>query len=265
VRVDGSLSSQFLSGLLFALPLCTGSSEIRVRHLRSTPYVALTLSLLTRFGICWNADERFESFSIQGGATYRPTSYRVEGDWSGAAFLLVAGAITGKVRVRNLQVDSLQADVGILEAIQTAGARVATDADSVTVEHNDLRGFSFDATDCPDLFPPLVALACHCRGTSLLYGADRLRSKESNRAEALLDVFSRVGARITLAGDRIEVEGTRLRGGVVDAHKDHRIAMAGALAGLTAEEGVAISGWKAVSKSFPAFFQVMQSIGASVE
>jgi 3-phosphoshikimate 1-carboxyvinyltransferase len=263
--VDGSLSSQFLSGLLFALPLCKGPSEIRVYQLKSTPYVALTLSLLTRFGIRWDADERLEHFSIQGGETYHPTRYSVEGDWSGAAFLLVAGAIAGKVRVTNLQADSIQADAKILEALQTVGARIVTDADSVTVERNDLRSLSFDATDCPDLFPPLVALACHCRGTSLIYGADRLRNKESDRADALLDVFSRVGARITLAEDRIEVEGARLRGGAVDAHNDHRIAMAGALAGLTAEKPVSISGWKAVSKSYPDFFQDLQSVGASVE
>ncbi len=135
---------------------------------------------------------------------------------------------------------------------------------SISIKRSAMKGFDFDATDCPDLFPPLVALACHCRGRTRISGAGRLKHKESNRAVSLLKEFSGLGARIVMDRDRLQVEGGRLKGGVLDSHNDHRIAMAGAVAGLGSEEGVSIRGSECVSKSYPGFFDDLKSLGGDI-
>lgn len=265
VKIDGSLSSQFLTGLLMALPLCEEDSEIGVENLKSKPYVAMTLALLNLFGISISYEENFEHFSIQGKQYYQNTTYTVEGDWSGASFLLVAGAICGQVEVLNLQKDSLQADKRILEALILAEAEISIKNNTVSVKKSDLKAFEFDATECPDLFPPLTALACYCSGKSLISGVERLRYKESDRAQALLSEFSKLGAKIRIIENRMEIEGPQLKGGNINSHNDHRIAMAGAVAGLNTENGVHIKGWECVSKSYPHFFEDLISIGGKME
>lgn len=264
ITVDASVSSQFLTGLLIALPLCEGDSEIIVKALKSKPYIAMTLALFPSFGITVTASENLDYFRIRGGQSYQRTCCAVEGDWSGAAFLLAAAAISGKITVRNLLIRSEQADKKILDVLESIGARVILTDDTVFVEKNGLRPFRFDASDSPDLFPPLVALACSCEGKSILTGTERLRFKESNRALTLLSVFSKLGAKISLQGNRLEIQRSRLQGGAVDSHRDHRIAMACAVAGLTAEKGVQIHGWECVAKSYPDFFHDLKSIGGRV-
>lgn len=264
IAVDGSQSSQLLTGLLTALPVCAEDSEVRVANLKSKPYAAMTISLLSRFGVTVESDPGLRVFRVAGGQRYRGTAYRVEGDWSAAAFLLVAGAVAGTVTVRNLDLRSEQADRKVVEALESAGARVSVSDGSITAEHGALRGFDFDATDCPDLFPPLVALAGLCRGRTRISGAARLRHKESDRAAALLEEFAALGVRISLDRDRLEIEGGALRGGALDARNDHRIAMAGALAGLGSEEGVSVRGPDCVSKSYPGFFDDLVSLGGEV-
>lgn len=261
ITIDASLSSQFLTGLLLSLPLCPDDSEITVVGLKSKLYVAMTLFLLEQFGISIHSDEDMKRFSIKGNQLFKNTTYRIEGDWSSAAFLLVAAAINGEVRIRNLRMDSLQADRGILEVLESAGARVERKKDSVSVEQNRLKAFEFDATEAPDLFPPLVALACSCNGRSLIAGAERLRHKESDRAQALLTEFSKIGAKIKINEGLIEIVGTQLKGGIFKSHNDHRIAMAGAVAGLNSEKGVFLDGWECVSKSYPSFFEDIKTIG----
>jgi 3-phosphoshikimate 1-carboxyvinyltransferase len=260
VLLDGSVSSQFLTGLLFALPVCDGPSEIEVLNLKSAPYVAMTLAVLKQFGVTVAPEKSFERFIIKGNQRYKASSYQVEGDWSGAAFLLIAGAIRGKVTIQNLQTDSLQADKRILEVLDSVKAKVSITEGAVSVEKNELRAFDFDATDCPDLIPPLVALACHCTGRSMLYGMDRLKYKESDRASVLLSEFAKIGASIVISGNQMEIEGKSLKGGHVDTHNDHRIAMAGAIAGLNSKDGVIISGWKCVAKSYPDFFRDLEAL-----
>jgi len=263
--LDGSLSSQFLTGLLLALPVCAGDSELLVTGLNSKPYVAMTLDVLSRFGISITAAENFEKYSIKGNQRYTAASYEVEGDWSGAAFLLVAGALCGKAKVGNLNADSHQADKKILEALEKANARIIVKDRTVSVEKNDLKAFTFDATESPDLFPPLTALASGCDGKSVIYGVERLKHKESDRAQALLSEFSKIGAKVCIQGNRMEIEGILLKGGFIDSHDDHRIVMAGAVAGLISREGVRIDGWQCVSKSYPDFFKDLRSIGGNTE
>lgn len=264
IKIDGSLSSQFITGLLFALPLCQNDSDLVINNLKSKPYVAMTLDLLEEFGISICSEKDYTRFFINGGQAYKKNSYEVEGDWSGAAFLLTAGAIGGKIEVDKLSHNSLQADKKIIEVLESAGASVSIRKNMVFIESNRLDSFDFDASECPDLFPPLTALACCCSGRSRIAGIERLRHKESDRASVLLSEFRKIGAKIHINGNRMEIEGKRLQGGIIDSHNDHRIAMAGAVAAISSELGVRIRNWQAVSKSYPRFFDDLKSIGGKV-
>lgn len=255
VRFSGSLSSQFLTGLLMALPLGQKDSELSVGALQSKPYIAMTLSLLSDFGIDVDHNQAFSQFHIKGSQRYLSRDYSVERDWSGAAFFLVAGAIGGRVGILDLSLNTQQADKKILEALELVGARIHTQNNLVTVEKNRLRAFHFDASHCPDLFPPLVVLACSCEGRSVIHGVERLFFKESNRADSLMKDFRKIGARIEIENGAMIIEGRSLEGGVIDSHDDHRIAMAAAVAGLVSSKGVIIERWKCVSKSYPGFFE----------
>ncbi len=263
-EVDGSLTSQVLSGLLLALPVLREDSEIRTHGLRSIGYVEATLRVMEDFGARAEADFRNGVFFVPGGQSYRPREYMVEGDWSGAAFLLAAGALAGPVTVTGLDPASPQPDRAVLEALRLAGAEVGSSGGSVTSGPGDLTAFSFDASGCPDLFPPLVVLASACPGESRISGAGRLRHKESDRAAALLDLLSRLGGEARIEGDHMVIRGTPLRGGVVDSRGDHRIAMAAAIAALTAAGPVRIEGASCVAKSYPAFFRDLAFLGAPV-
>ena len=192
ITVDGSRTSQFLTGLLMAAPLCQEDTSIEVMDLKSKPYVEMTIDLLKRFGITIDHDENLRSFRIKGNQHYEAQTYTIEGDWSGAAFLLVAGAIAGSIQMKGLRTDSFQADKAILEGLTRAGALVKIVDDYILVEKGDLKAFEFDATDCPDLVPPLTALAAHCRGKSVIHGIERLQHKESNRSATLVSEFSRL-------------------------------------------------------------------------
>ena len=260
VSLDGSMSSQVASGFLMALPLCPQDSALSVSQLKSKPYLRMTLSLLKEFGIIIQLDEKLRRFEIPGKQAYHPRTYRVEGDWSGGAFLLVAGAIAGRVKIKGLSEKSLQADRAILEALKRAGAEVDPERDAVTVERCGLRSFEFDATDCPDLFPPLVALACHCQGRSVIQGTERLKHKESDRALALVSEFRKMGARIRVYDGKMEVTGKSLKGGEISSHHDHRIAMACAVAGLQSDKGVSIRDWMCIAKSYPKFFDDLEAL-----
>ncbi len=263
--IDGSVTSQFLTGLLMALPLCEGESEVIVSHLKSKPYIEMTLNIMEAFGV-HITNEHFERFLIPGCQHYHADSYCVEGDWSGAAFPLVAGAIAGNATVTNLSTTSRQADKMILEALKRCGAQLDIRDNAVEVRQQKLTGFEFDATDCPDLFPPLVTLAAFCEGKTIIHGAQRLKVKESDRGQALLTEFRKLGASIELFPDRMEVLGTQqLEGGAIDSYNDHRIAMAGAVAGLRSKRGVTIQGWECVAKSYPEFFDDCIRLGVTIE
>nr|MDA3882112.1 3-phosphoshikimate 1-carboxyvinyltransferase [Bacteroidales bacterium] len=226
-QLDGSLSSQILTGLLIASPLAQHDTEFHVSNLKSKPYVDMTLQIMQDFGV-EAINENYELFRVAAQQSYIPQEYTVEGDWSGASFLLVAGALGGSVRVENVRTDSKQADIAILDALASAGAHIEKDERAVTVSHRKLQAFEFDATECPDLFPPLVALAAHCTGTSVIKGVSRLQFKESDRAVVLQTECAKLGIRIENKGDEMFVYGGTVSGGRMHANNDHRIAMAGA-------------------------------------
>ena len=252
--IDGSTSSQFLTGLLFALPVCGCDSRLIVRNLKSKPYIDLTVDVLSAFGIRIERADDYSSFVIPGRQQYQPVTFTVEGDWSGASCLLVAGAIGGGIEIEGLNSASTQADRAVVSALELAGAGVTAEANVIRVSSGALRAFEFDATDCPDLFPALAALAAVCPGTSRITGTHRLLHKESNRLQTLCDELTKLGVCIAARGDTLEIEGGKISGGTIGSHGDHRIAMAGAVLGLVSQSGVHIDGETAVSKSYPGFF-----------
>lgn len=264
VEVDARISSQFVTGLLIALPNCEADSELLAPGLRSKAYVELTVSILQKFGIRVDVDPGLARFIVPGGQRYHATRIEVGGDWSGAAFMFAAGATAGEVTVTDLNPESPQPDRQMLDALDRADADVRIGNNAVTVSGGKLWAFKFDATDCPDLFPPLVALALRCDGTTEIKGAGRLKQKESDRGAALVKEFSMLGAKIEVNGDVMLITGGAIGGGSVDSHGDHRIAMALAVAALNARGPVDISGDEAVEKSYPGFFDDLMSIGARI-
>jgi len=274
ITIDGSLSSQFLTGLLMAYAGAKASNvTITVRDLKSRPYIDLTLQVMKAFGLPLPVNRQYEAFyfaahdapsSIAEGS---PLSYAVEGDWSGAAFLLVAGAIAGSVEVKGIMNTSTQADKKVVDALLDAGAHVQVSDDKVSVHRNKLEAFSFDATDCPDLFPPLVALAAHCNGITRIRGLKRLKHKESDRGATLREEFDKLSIRIDLNDDEMLVYGNGgvfVKNHILNSHHDHRIAMACAVTCLRADFYAEIRHAEAVNKSYPGFFDHIKSLGADV-
>ena len=262
-EVEAGLSSQALTGLLLALPRAPGDSELSVPAIKSRAYAEMTLDFLRRAGIR-TSGEVPGVLRIEGRQSYRAASYAIEGDWSGAAFLLVAGALAGEITVLGLDSESLQADRAVCEALEKCGADVAAGPAGVSSRRRDLRAFAMDLSGAPDLFPPLVALACACEGTTRLEGAGRLRHKESDRASALRSEFGRLGADIRIEADSLVVRGGPLHGGTASSHGDHRVAMALAVAALRAGAEVAIEDAGCVGKSYPGFFEDLAAVGGRI-
>lgn len=270
ITVDGSLSSQYLTGLLFAYAASEAKNvSIKVTNLASRPYVDLTLQVLESFGLKVPENRNYEEFyfppvAINNGPS--SINYTVEGDWSGGAFLLVGAAISGNVVIKGLDLSSTQADRAVLQAMMQAGASMSIQDDQMEIRKSKLKAFHFNATDCPDLFPPLVALAAYCEGTTVIEGTNRLTHKESNRALTLQEEFGKMGVRIKLQDDLMIVEGGKqLKGGKVSSHNDHRIAMATAIAGLKADSEVLLTGAESVNKSYPQFWEHIKTLGGQVQ
>ncbi len=268
ITVDGSLSSQFLTGLLMAFAkACTVPVNIKVINLTSRPYIDLTLDILKLFGFQIE-NNNYESFNIFPVKKMNDhvVKYTVEGDWSNIAFLLVAGAIAGNVTVENADINSSQGDKKIINALEACGAKVSVQEKEIAVVKDSLTAFDFDATHCPDLFPPLVALASYCKGTTSIKGVNRLLYKESDRAKTLQTEFAKMNVDISLNGDVMSIHGSKqVQGAKVTSHNDHRIAMSCAVAALAAKGNTIIHEADAVKKSYPEFFNAIKSIKAAVQ
>jgi len=264
ITIDGSLSSQFLTGMLMAYGANAENVSIKVGDLKSKPYVDLTLQIMAHFGVKV-ANENFETFRFGARQAYKAKDYTVEGDWSGAAFLLVAAAVAGKAEVHHLNTQSAQSDKAILQALESAGAQILPGVFTIITAKDKLSPFTFDATDCPDLFPPLVALAANCNGVSTFSGVSRLAHKESDRGITLQEEFAKMGIKIELDGDEMRVHGgTGIKAATVHSRFDHRIAMACAVAALTADGPVVIEEAEAINKSYPEFYDHIAKLGAKV-
>ncbi len=259
IEVDGSVSSQFLTGLLMALPMAEEDTTIAVENAVSTPYLDMTIDLASKFGVNIQHND-YKEFYVEGGQKYEATDLAIEGDWSAAAMLLVAGAVAGEITLTNISLLSKQADVAICDALVRAGALVTSEPDRITVEHRDLVGFEFDATQCPDLFPALAALAAAAEGESVIYGTHRLEHKESNRAETIASEYGKLGIKVELEGDMMRITGGEIHAAEVESHHDHRIAMSMAVSALRSDGEVLIHNSECVAKSFPDFFAVLESL-----
>ncbi len=253
--MEGDISSQFITGLLYALPLCEGDSVVRLTSvLQSKPYVDMTLSALEKFGIAIEEKENngLLEYHVRGGQKYRPCNVSVEGDYSQAAFFYVASALGSEVMVRNLDPDTAQGDKAIVDIIDSCG--------------KEMRPFTADVGDIPDLVPILTVLGCFTKGTSRIVNAARLKIKESDRLADVAEQLNAIGGKITAGDDFLNIEPIeKFTGGVVDPKNDHRIVMSAAIAALSSEAPVIIKGAEAVNKSYPRFFEDYKSLGGKFE
>ena len=249
-EVEGDVSSQFITGLLFALPLLKGDSVIKLTsHLESKPYADITIDCLKKFGI--EVQECSEGYRICGGQKYKPCDMAVEGDYSQAAFFYTANALGGEITLHNLNKNSVQGDKKILEII-----------DDMCYNGNELNCFNADCSDIPDLVPVLTVLGCFGKDVSRIYNAKRLKIKESNRLEAISVTLNSLGGKVTVTDDGLVIEPVeKLHGGVVDSFGDHRIVMSAAIAAEKADGDIIIKGAEAVEKSYPDFFRDYNNLG----
>ncbi len=279
LSIDASLSSQYLTGLLFAFSYYfkkyarlknIHSLSIDTIDLKSYPYIDLTLKTMEQFGMLLPLNTNYKRFTFSessikeyGNSTLE---YTVEGDWSSAAFLLVGGAINGNITIHGLDMSSPQADKSIVNVLQCCNAKIRIEGNKISVSNSVLSSFEFDATNCPDLFPPLVTLAAHCKGTSSIKGVSRLIHKESNRAITLQEEFGKLGVPVEIEEDTMYITGVKeIIGNSVNSRNDHRIAMACAIASLTASSPITIHGANAVDKSYPDFYTHLKSLGVRIE
>ena len=263
--LPGDVSSQYVTGLLFALPLLEGDSQIVLQsRLESKGYVDMTLDMLRQFGI--RIEETARGYRVFGRQAYTsPGSVAVEGDWSNAAFFLAAGALKGRVRCTGLSQSSLQGDRAIVQLLQNFGANVEQDRGQVCVKSSVLAGQEIDVSDIPDLLPILAVCASVAKGRTSLHNAARLRLKESDRLKSTSRMLRALGAGVQERADALLIEGRQiLRGGTVDAAGDHRIAMAAAIASTLCQRDVVICGAQAVEKSYPDFFWQFTALGGRV-
>ncbi|MBR2955188.1 MAG: 3-phosphoshikimate 1-carboxyvinyltransferase [Ruminococcus sp.] len=252
-EIEGNVSSQFITGLLFALPLAKEDSEIiMTSHLESRPYVDITIDILRRYGI--EISETENSFLIKGNQKYTPYDEHIEGDYSQAAFFFVANALGSDVNILNLKEDSVQGDKAI------------TDIIADTLKNGSVTGYKADCSDIPDLVPILSVLGAYGNMPSTIYNAERLRIKESDRLAACADMLNNLGGNVTITSDGLEIMPTNgLNGGTIDSYGDHRIVMAAAIAALNCKGDVIIKGAEAAEKSYPTFFEDYVKLGGKAD
>ena len=267
--MPGDVSSQFVSGLMFACPLAKTDTQLTLTSLlESKSYVLMTENVLSKHGIKVDISEDFNRVKIPSKQTYQPIESRVPGDFSSAAFLLSAAAITNsEVVLKNLDYGSIQGDKVILRILQQMGVNGKVCESQIEIDGKEdlLTAVDVDARDIPDLVPACAVLACFANGTSKIHDAERLRLKESDRLTSLYKELGKMGADITMDESSLTIKGPcKLHGATIDPHNDHRIAMACAVAALRAEGETVIQNAECVRKSYPHFFTDLTSLGVDV-
>lgn len=257
VDVKGNTSSQFITGLIF----CGLVNPVKINittELQSKPYVDITVDVLRKFGCLINESDN--SYEISKTPTII-NEYSVERDWSQAAFFMCAAAINGCITLKDMNMESAQGDREIIYLLKKFGADVTINANDLTVKKSNLKGIDIDVGDIPDLVPTLSVLACFAEGKTKIYNAARLRIKESDRLQAMYEELTKLGADIEIGDDYLVINGGKtLYGAQVDSHNDHRIAMAMAVASVGCKGNISLSGYGAVSKSYPHFFEDWSSL-----
>lgn len=263
-RLRGDISSQFITGLLYALPLLEGDSTIEVTtHLESKGYIDLTLDVLKQFGIVIE-NNNYKTFKIPGNQSYKPVDYYVEGDYSQIAFWIVAGLINGNINCLDMRQDSKQGDREILDIVKRMAGHIEIGA-AIHVKKSQTKHTTIDASQCPDIIPVLTVLASVSEGTTEIINAGRLRIKECDRLTATTRELNKLGAQVTELEEGLVIKGKKsLKGGCVSGWNDHRIVMAMAIASLVCENDVFIEGADAITKSYPHFFEDFEMLGGQV-
>ena len=264
--VDGSISSQFISGLLFVLPLLDGDSKIIIKEpYESKSYVGLTIQMLGRFGI--KIEENKNTIIIKGGQKYKATDYAVEGDYSQFAFWAVLGAINNDLKCIGLNIDSHQGDRAIIEILKDFGCEIETIENGHIIKKSILHPADIDLKDCPDLGPILEILMMYTNGRSRIYNAERLRYKESDRTSAMEEELKKCGADVRSTSSEIIINGkARYACDIeLDGHNDHRIVMSLCIAATMFDRPVIITGAESINKSYPRFFEDLKKVGIKVE
>lgn len=261
-RVRGDISSQFITGLLFSLPILEGNSRIQITtKLESKGYIDLTLDILKDFGIEIE-NNNYKEFNIRGAQKYNSRNYYVEGDYSQGAFFLIAGALGSSIVCSGLNKDSLQGDKVILDILEAMGCNMEESEEGIKVNPSKTKGIEIDASNCPDLVPVLTVIASLSEGETKIVNAKRLRIKECDRLYAITKELNKLGANIIELEDSLIISGVNeLKGGEVDSHNDHRIVMALAIAATRAKGDVIINNPSAVEKSYPNFFKDYFKLG----
>ncbi|MBW6410837.1 3-phosphoshikimate 1-carboxyvinyltransferase [Clostridium weizhouense] len=267
-ELKGNISSQFITGLLFALPLLDGDSKIIITtELESKGYIDLTLSAMRDFGIeIINND--YKSFEIMGNQTYKSRNYRVEGDYSQAAFFLVGDVLSNNIIIDGLKLDSLQGDKEVIDILERMGMKLIKYSDGILGKTDrNLKSTIIDASQCPDIIPVISLAASLSEGTTEIINAGRLRIKECDRLTAVRSELNKLGANITEKEDGLIINGVKkLKGGTnVWSHKDHRIAMTLAIASTVCEEPIILEDYECVSKSYPKFFDDFKVLGGKFD
>lgn len=264
--ISGNVSSQFISGLLFALSIIGGKSYLHITgEIESAPYIEMTVDALEKFGA--EIIRNNNTFTISGKKLNSPKQLEVENDWSNAAFPLCAAAVSGgRIILNNVNFSSRQGDIKILELLEKFGAQVIKKENSVTITSTKLHGIEINAEQIPDLVPALAAVACGAEGKTKIYGASRLRIKESDRLQTTYEMLSNLGADIKLTEDGFVINGKiELNGGTVNAYNDHRIAMSAAIASTICKQKVMVIGAESTEKSYPDFWHDFSKLGFNIE
>jgi 3-phosphoshikimate 1-carboxyvinyltransferase len=265
-NIRGNVSSQFISGLLFALPLLDGDSKIIITtKLESMPYIALTIDVLKYYSIIIE-NKGYKGFIIKGKQKFKASDFTVEGDFSQAAFWIVAGILGANVTCRGLNMNSHQGDAAIIEIVKNFNGKVIITEDTVTAFPSKTKGTIVDASQFPDLVPIITVLAALSDGTTKITNAGRLRLKESDRLKAISTELNKIGADIIEMSDRLEIHGkSSFKGGIVNSWNDHRIAMSLAIASLKCEQPLIINEANCVKKSYPDFWNDFRKLGGQID
>ena len=259
ITVSGNVSSQFASALLLVSPYAHSDTEITLTGgVASAPYIELTVEVMRAFGV--DVSVAGNTYYVPAGRGYGSAAFHVEGDASAATYFMAAAAICGgRVRANGAGKDSQQGDIRFAQLLAQMGCRVSEAAHHIEVEGPITSGIEADMRDMPDAVPTLAAVACFAEGPTKITGVENLRLKESDRISALADVLGGLGAEVKTSDDAVEITPSKMRGGVVDPHGDHRIVMSAALVGLRIP-GVAVRGAGCVAKSFPDFFAELKNL-----
>ena len=263
-EIRGDISSQYITGLLLALPLLGEKSEIILTTpLQSKPYVDMTIKVLNDFGIM--IEETENGYIIPENQQFKARDYCVEGDWSQAAFFLAAGAIGGSVEVLNLDMNSPQGDKKIVEILKSFGVEIEIRESSVRAEKSELHGAEIDASDIPDMVPALSVVAANAKGKTVIRNIQRLRIKESDRVMSIISNLNRAGVKASATESEIIIEGSEIKGAELEGFNDHRIVMAFSILALNAKGKTLISDAQSINKSYPAFFEDYNSLGGKAD